>query len=104
MTIYGLTIESNGPWDNKFEDFPFVYLHGKLNRLNYYDLVEVDELPAEEGIYDVDVILADKSKFKGKLFFWKNDFPFQHGLVVEENDTEALEYAQQCYENKVIQL
>lgn len=78
----------------------FVYLHGQLEEENKFDLVAIDEVPQEDGIYDIEVVLTTGSYKKGKLFFWHKDF-MQRGLIVDNDDTEYLEDAQRKFDAKL---
>ena len=102
MKVYGFSVNQDGPFED-MKTFDFVYLHGKLEKLNHFDLCSIDEEPTRDGIYDVKVELVDHSIYNTKLFFWhdKTKYSFQHGLIVEEHDYENLDYAKQKYDERV---
>lgn len=102
MKVYGFSVNQDGPFED-MKTFDFVYLHGKLEKLNHFDLCSIDEEPTKDGIYDVEVELVDHSIYNAKLFFWHDNtnYSFQHGLIVEEHDYENLDYAKQKYDERV---
>ena len=76
--------------------FNSAYLHGKLQDLVEFDLFSTLE-PNEslqDGIYD-----ADFDEMPCKLFLWTS-FERRRGLVVLCDDTESVQYAQECYDRK----
>ena len=81
----------------------WVYLHGILEEINGYDIVCSSKRNSfTDGIHDVDVIFADGSCHKAKMYLWHDTGVFnkQRGLIVDPSDTESVEYAKQCLENK----
>jgi len=75
---------------------PFTYLHGKLESENGYDIFSIAEpVPTEAGIYPCLV-----GKVKATLYFWLTSFGETHGLVVANDDFEAIQYAEKCYKEK----
>jgi len=76
------------------------YLHGKLEEIvgfDFFSTLEPNE-DLEDGIYDAD--------FDGqccKLFLWTRA-ERRRGLVVLCDDTESVQYAQECYDRKAYSL
>lgn len=88
---------------------PFVYLHGRVESLNRYDLVANSEntvIPT--GIHDV-VVLINKHKVYCKLFLWETNY-FKgtdecyrfnrRGLIVAKGDKKPMLYAFKKYKEK----
>ena len=86
--------------DAHFFSSAYAYMHGKLEELVGFDLfstLEPNE-DLEDGIYDAD--------FDGqpcKLFLWTR-VERRRGLVVLCDDTESVQYAQECYDRKAYSL
>lgn len=75
---------------------PFVYLHGKLEDINKYDLVKLsedtyDSLPLNEEIPCIAVI--DGKEYEAKGFFWENPI-HKTGLICAIDDIESIKDAQ----------
>ena len=49
MKVYGFSVNQDGPFED-MKTFDFVYLHGKLEKLNRFDLCSIDEEPTKDGI------------------------------------------------------
>lgn len=83
--------------DNRPSVTTGVYLHGKLQDMNGFDLVDIENMPTEEGIYECKVQLAGKTDYiTAKLYFWKDKeiFPGRdRGLIVWRGDLVATYYA-----------
>ena len=96
----------------------FVYAHGKLQDLAMYDIVlcaEDDDFDfRKDREEDVIAVLPNGKEVNSKLFFWHDEdhlWPSRvrhgpqgtwgcHGLVVASDDTEAIQYARERYEQK----
>ena len=80
-----------------------IYLHGILERANGFDMVNIDELPKEDGIYDCSVIIK-MVKYACKLYYWTvpwiNGKRQDRGYIVNVTDTEYLKDAQAKYERR----
>lgn len=79
------------------------YLHGKLEHEMGYDICAIlngEECIKDEkyieGIYDVEV---EDYPNKCKAFLWNKSGP--RGLVVDINDSDAMKYAEECYNDKL---
>ena len=89
-----------------------IYAHGELERLAKYDIVDLakdDKFDFEtDRIEDVIAVLADGKEIPSKFFYWKdgegNPRSYHHGFVIKADDTEALEYATKCYEERSISI
>ena len=107
ITAYAINI--NHEWyeqDIHYSGGSYIYLHGKLEDINGFDLVCMDFEPTRDGIFPIEVILVDGTKYEDcTLYIWDVYEVFnnghQHGLIVLNNDDEANAYAKKCYENKV---
>ena len=79
----------------------WIYLHGKIQDINGFDLVCMDFQPTRDGIFPIDVILVDGTKYECTLYIWDVNTNFhQHGLIVLDDDDEGIAYAKKCYETK----
>ena len=98
ITIYPFKLDGNGEYDN--DDYATlsveIYLHGKLEMENGYDLCGLKELPDRDGIYDCEV-LTDNGTRQAKLFYWTTQlvaydrsFTQRRGLVVQLDDSENM--------------
>ena len=93
----------------------YVYAHGILEEKAGYDIVcypETDTFDYEnDRIEDVIAVLSNGEEIKSKLFFW-HSAPYNdderrymrnhpifncHGLIIAENDAEAMKDAQRKY-------
>ena len=82
----------------------WIYLHGDVEKRNGYDIVAMDEIPEESGIYHCKVISITGETFDCIFYFWKhiNDiFNGHHGLICLPEDGEANKDAMRKYLNKV---
>lgn len=85
------------PYQEDAHSVSFAYLHGQLEDMVGFDLFSTLE-PNEdlkEGIYDTD--------FDGqpcKFFWWATSYNQNKGLVVLCDDTQSMQYAQECYDRK----
>jgi hypothetical protein len=79
-----------------------VYLHGDLQGIAGYDLVEFLEGEfVTDGIFDVIVDLKDQ-KINSKMYLWsfyENDKLHVLGLIIDKNDDDK-EYVEICYDQK----
>lgn len=76
-----------------------IYLHGKLEDINGYDLVEF-EPPKERGLYECFVDIQGKI-YEARLFYWQVelsiDYKMDRGLIVSIDDNDALVFASEKY-------
>ena len=94
------------PYDNVNIPITYgIYLHGILQKANGFDMVNIDELPKEDGIYDCSVIIK-MVKYACKLFYWtvpmNNKERINRGYIVNVTDTERLKDAQEKYERRAV--
>lgn len=95
MTIYAIKCSDSKPFTDG------IYLHGKLEELNGFDLCLADPKPDNEyGVAMCDVIIDDKT-YQGKFYYWHNSIDRLRGLVVALDDTEAIEYASLSFEERL---
>lgn len=104
ITVYGMNFEFKNSYINDESIYKNntdgIYLHGNLERINGFDLVAMDHIPTQKGIYDVNVILKNGNIHKAKLYFWTVLFAKNirnKGLICELDDTEANKYANVKY-------
>ena len=80
-----------------------IYLHGILEKANGFDMVNIDELPKEDGIYDCSVIIK-MVKYVCKLYYWTvpgiRGERVDRGYIVCVTDTEHFKDAQKKYERR----
>ena len=83
------------------EVFHGVFLHRRLETLNGFDIVHIQENQnIEEGIHDILVNIRGKD-YRAKLFFWKNhELNLNRGLVVDPNDEKGMLEAVKAYNSK----
>jgi hypothetical protein len=81
---------------------PFIYLHGTLQDRNGFDLVHIEELPSEDGIYECTVRFSDNESYEAKLYLWfiENWYCRNRGLVVAVDDTESNDDALSKYNKR----
>ena len=78
---------------------PQTYMHGELQEKAGYDIFAfVGECPKAVGVYPVKVLKFDVD---ATLYLWKDNSQQVHGLVVENSDTESVQYAVKCYNDRV---
>lgn len=108
ITVYPFKLNGDGKYDNdKYATLAGeIYLHGKLERENGYDLCGLKELPDKDRVYDCEVLM-DTRVHKAKLFYWTvqakayNKTVTKHrGLVVAVDDSESMLTAQEEFENR----
>lgn len=90
------------------ETFHNVYLHGKLEDINGYDICDIykceyeDQTDMPETIEDVMVCTYKGKWYTCTLYLWHTrEFNMNKGLICLRDDKEANEYAKKCYEQKV---
>ncbi|MEE3344381.1 MAG: hypothetical protein VZS44_09845 [Bacilli bacterium] len=107
-TVYGLNFDFENPYmDTDVKQTVLntdgMYLHGDLETLNGFDLLVIDNMPTERGIYDVNVILVDGTIHNAKFYFWQvpltDDYMRNRGLICAINDEWANSDAMPKYEN-----
>lgn len=98
--------------DTKIQPTIGVYLHGKLEKENGYDLCKVDECESgfyrnkEDGIYPCTVEMTNGNRYEATMYLWQ--IPLAHNtkqtkaLVVRNDDTKSVEDAKTKYENRSI--
>ena len=108
--------------NSKLKTISFAYAHGKLERRYHYDIIKEDRLNHFDKRHSINgeeciAVLPNGKEVKSKFFYWKVvhvriDGPdwlgetYRHvwvqprGLLVEENDHEAVKYAQKCFNEK----
>lgn len=80
-----------------------VYLHGKIEEINGYDCICLLELPADDGIYTIEVILSDGTSYFCDMYFWYwQGIP--KGLIVLKGDTAGEKFAKFKYNKKCVNL
>lgn len=106
MMIYGLSATLE-------DEYPAVadgiYLHGKLEKMNQFDLVYIPDkdMPQKEGEFGCEVVLyPTKQHIPAIMFYWTVTEPFRRnrGLIVLPDDIEAIEYAKKKFEERSNQL
>ena len=105
-TIYALDIENHRYNEDTAKDNllgEFIYLHGKLQQINGYDLIYLDEIPPKDGIYPCEVILSDGTVMKNcSFYYWKApNRGINRGLVVLNSDIPSLEDAEEKYKQRL---
>lgn len=94
--------------NKKYKDYnntPWIYLDGELDRINGYDLCYVEEVPTQDGIYDCEVDINGKL-YSAKLYYWHSKYsdgqysPRCIGYVSEINDEFSNAVAQLKYDTK----
>ena len=78
--VYGLSLEKCD--DDEHPLTGYIYLHGKLQAENGFDLCHIDELPKEDGVYDCEVTLSNGTIKKARLYFWRTRYR-NRGLIVD---------------------
>ena len=87
------------------ENGSYIYLHGKLEDMNGYDIVTFlkGNNPSKAGIYPAKVYLDSVTIVYSTLFLWKSMFGNRngfHGLIVMNGDDANMEYAKEKYDNE----
>ena len=116
ILLYGDSIDENTIADDAINPFivplSYVYLHGKLQDINGYDLIliDADDIPklinkdTDHNINDVSVILSDGSVHEATAYIWKVPFGeltfLTRGLVVAKDDEEYNKDAKAKYERR----
>lgn len=88
--------------ENKVTRLGFTFLHGELETMAHYDIFGfIDDVPNEEGIFDVIALFPDDVEVKCTLFLWKcNEGKGFQGLCVAKTDKEYLKDAKGKYTRK----
>ena len=96
MIIKALTHDGGGKVTNG------VYLHGELEQINGYDLVEF-EPPKADGVYGCFVHIKDET-YVAKLFYWKakidEKVTMNRGLIVSVDNKDDIKYAQEKFKKR----
>ena len=106
IKVYPISMDGKGAYDGMVFELACgdLYLHGKLEDDNGYDLCLIENCPDADGIYNCEVMMNNGTDIrKAKLFYWvfsKNGYDKPRGLVVQVDDTEHLRSAQWKYEQK----
>lgn len=90
--------------DNEIPVTYGIYLHGVLEQKNGFDMVNIDELPKKDGIYDCVVTIKDV-QYASKLFYWKvagikARSVMDRGYIVAVDDTTHITDAQKKYKRR----
>lgn len=101
MMVYGLSVTLE-------DEYPAVtdgiYLHGKLENMNQFDLVYIPnkDMPQKEGEFGCEVVLyPTKQHIPAIMFYWTTEESYgrrNRGLIVLPDDTEAIAFAKEKYE------
>ena len=108
MMIYGLSVTLE-------DEYPAVadgiYLHGKLEKMNQFDLVYIPnkDMPQKEGEFGCEVVIyPTKQHIPAIMFYWTvligETYRRDRGLIVLPDDTEAIEYAKKKFKERSNQL
>lgn len=104
MLVYGLRIDfENYVPELEGHSTDYVYLHGKVEKMNGFDLVWVTEMPTEDGIYDCEVRTCNSEELiPCKFFYWTTETPFKRdrGLIVMLGDNEHMQDAQAKFDER----
>lgn len=80
-----------------------IYLHGLLEKKNGFDMVNIDDLPKEDGMYDCIVTINDV-QYTSMLFYWTlpaiNGKKLNRGYIVAVGDVAYMADAQQKFERR----
>ena len=98
MLVYGVRFDKECD-EMKIADG--IYLHGKLERINGYDMCSLD-IPKREGIYECCTVIGE-DMYISKLFYWtvtNYGRKINRGLVVSISDKNGLEEAQKMYDER----
>ena len=92
------------------DDYQFgrgIYLHGEMELLNGYDITIFpdNDLPTENGIYDVEVRIGDNMYIDARMYLWYTKYSSRedddrmesHGLIVRLSDKDYVEHAESKY-------
>lgn len=79
-----------------------IYLHGLLEKKNGFDMVNIDDLPKEDGMYDCTVTINDV-QYTSMLFYWTlttiSGKKLNRGYIVAVGDVAYID-AQQKFERR----
>ncbi len=80
-----------------------IYLHGLLEKKNGFDMVNIDDLPKEDGMYDC-IVTIDDVQYISMLFYWTlpaiNGKKLNRGYIVAVDDVAYIIDAQQKFERR----
>ena len=80
-----------------------IYLHGLLEKKNGFDMVNIDNLPKEDGMYDC-IVTIDDVQYTSMLFYWTlpaiNGKKLNRGYIVAVGDVAYITDAQQKFERR----
>lgn len=80
-----------------------IYLHGLLEKKNGFDMVNIDDLPKEDGMYDC-IVTIDDVQYTSMLFYWTlpaiNGKKLNRGYIVAVGDVVYMTDAQQKFERR----
>ena len=88
----------------------YVYLDGKLEEINGYDICSfvVGNKPEKEGIYNAKVFVDKCTIVYATLFYWitddglaRNNYKQYKGLIVMNGDDVSMKYVQKKYDERV---
>lgn len=96
--------EATNPKYKDINSTPWIWIDGKLERINGYDLCYVEDVPTQEGIYDCEVDINGEL-YRAKLFYWHSiesngEYGRWMGYVSEVNDARSLAWSQLKYDSK----
>lgn len=91
-----------GDW-TKTERLPFVYAHGRLEKMAGFDLLNIskgekfDRTPRTEN---VTAVLPDGKEVPAQMYFWVGPNDINRGLVVKNDDYQAEVYAKEKFSKR----
>lgn len=118
LIFYPIDKDNPGDYISGCDFVGGIYLHGDLQDISGWDLVQADAITRdqldelEDGIYDTCVCYPDKTfdpfkndkVIRSKLFFWKTDSVCNRkqfrGLIVAVDDKESLEDAKKKFDTR----
>lgn len=121
LKVYPFKINLDGKYDQWASRFfatscGDIYLHGKLDNDNGYDLCGLRHLPEGDGVYDCEVMMNDGNDVRqAKLFYWTTNhegviidgngcrhgkWVRRRGLVVQMGDEEGMQFAQKKFDKR----
>lgn len=95
--MFNITALKNDGLDKGPSPTSGIYLDGKLEDLNGFDLVHIEqELPTVNGVFDCEVTINEIT-YSAKFFFWRSEVTGPRGLISEVDDTDSLEASQEKF-------
>ena len=96
--------EATNPKYKNINSTPWIWIDGKLAKINGYDLCYVEDVPTQEGIYDYEVDI-NGNLYRAKLFYWHSiesdgEYGRWMGYVSDVNDPRSLALSQLKYDSK----